>query len=101
MKNHLIPVILLALLLTPACNQKSPGTKEAAPQFNNQLTAEEKAGKVMTPEIMWKFGRLGSFALSPDGSTVLYSVTDIDLQSEAKTNEHFQDSRLMEMPGCN
>ena len=38
----------------------------------------------MTPEIMWKFGRLGTFALSPDGSTVLYTVTDIDLQSEAR-----------------
>jgi dipeptidyl aminopeptidase/acylaminoacyl peptidase len=37
----------------------------------------------MTPEIMWKFRRLGTFALSPDGKTVLYTVTDIDLQTEA------------------
>jgi len=58
--------------------------KEALPQFNNHLTAEEKAGGVMTPEIMWKFGRLGTIALSPDGSTVLYTVTNIDLQSEAR-----------------
>ncbi len=34
----------------------------------------------MTPEIMWKFRRLGTFALSPDGAAVLYTVTDIDLQ---------------------
>ena len=60
------------------------------PQFNNQLTAEEKAGGVMTPEIMWKFGRLGSFALSPDGSTVLYTVTDIDLKSEARRTNIFK-----------
>ena len=38
----------------------------------------------MTPEIMWKFGRLGTFTLSPDGANVLYTVTDIDLQSEAR-----------------
>ena len=38
----------------------------------------------MTPEIMWKFRRLGTFTLSPDGSSVLYTVTDIDLQSEAR-----------------
>ena len=57
---------------------------EPSPQFNNQLTDAEKAGGVMTPEIMWKFGRLGTFTLSPDGHTVLYTVTDIDLQSEAR-----------------
>jgi dipeptidyl aminopeptidase/acylaminoacyl peptidase len=84
MKRYLIPVILLALLFTSACKQKPEVKKEALPQFNNQLTAEEKAGGVMTPEIMWKFGRLGTFALSPDGSDVLYTVTDIDLQSESR-----------------
>ena len=44
----------------------------------------------MTPEIMWKFGRLGSFALSPDGSNVLYTVTDIDLKSEARRTNIFR-----------
>ncbi len=29
----------------------------------------------MTPEVLWSFGRLGSTAVSPDGQTVLYSVT--------------------------
>src|SRR5450759_1267510 len=84
MKKYFLPIILLALLFTSACKQKPEIKKEALPQFNNQLTAEEKAGGVMTPEIMWKFGRLGTFALSPDGSDVLYTVTDIDLQSESR-----------------
>ena len=43
----------------------------------------------MTPEIMWKFGRLGSFSLSPDGSSVLYTVTDIDLKSEDRRTNIF------------
>jgi dipeptidyl aminopeptidase/acylaminoacyl peptidase len=38
----------------------------------------------MTPEIMWKFRRLGTFTLSPDGKDVLYTLTDIDLLSEAR-----------------
>ena len=38
----------------------------------------------MTPEIMWKFGRLGTIALSPDGASVLFTVTNIDLQTEAR-----------------
>src|SRR5665647_2259118 len=84
MKKHLLPLILLALLFASSCKQNAPVAKEAVAQINNQLTSEEKAGGVMTPEIMWKFGRLGTFALSPDGSYVLYTVTDIDLQSESR-----------------
>jgi dipeptidyl aminopeptidase/acylaminoacyl peptidase len=83
MKKYLLPLVIGALIFG-SCQQKSVAPKEAVKQFDNQLTAEEKAGGVMTPEIMWKFGRLGSFSLSPDGSTVLYAVTDIDLQTEAR-----------------
>ncbi len=90
MKRYLLPVLLLTLLITSSCKQNAPVISEASPQFNNQLTSEEKAGGVMTPEIMWKFGRLGSFALSPDGSTVLYTVTDIDLQSEGRRTNIFK-----------
>ena len=90
MKRFFLPVIITALLINSSCKQKAPVTPEALPQFNNQLTAEEKAGGVMTPEIMWKFGRLGSFALSPDGSTILYTVTDIELKSEARRTNIFK-----------
>ncbi len=90
MKRYLLPVLLLALLITSSCKQNAPVISEASPRFNNQLTSEEKAGGVMTPEIMWKFGRLGSFVLSPDGSTVLYTVTDIDLQSEGRRTNIFK-----------
>ena len=90
MKRYLLPLFLLALLFSASCKQKVPVTQETSPQFNNQLTDEEKAGGVMTPEIMWKFGRLGTFTLAPDGSTVLYTVTDIDLQSEARRTNIFK-----------
>ena len=91
MKKNLFPVILFVLILAVACKQKAPVASEVvAPQIINQLTPEEKAGGVMTPEIMWKFGRLGSFALSPDGSSVLYTVTDIDLKTEARLTNIFK-----------
>jgi dipeptidyl aminopeptidase/acylaminoacyl peptidase len=90
MKKHFLLLLFAALLLVNSCKQQPPTAKEAFPQFNNQLTTEEKTGGVMTPEIMWKFGRLGTFALSPDGSTVLYTVTDIDLKSEAKRTNIFK-----------
>ena len=91
MKKYQFMVFLLTMLLLASCEQKTPVIqKETSPQFNNQLTAEEKAGGVMTPELMWKFGRLGSFTLSPDGATVLYTVTDVDLQTEARRTNIFK-----------
>jgi hypothetical protein len=91
MNRYLLPMFLLGLILTPSCKEKAPVVqKEPTLQINNQLTAEEKAGGVMTPEIMWKFGRLGTFSLSPDGMEVLYTVTDIDLKSEARVTNIFK-----------
>lgn len=90
MKKFLIPALLAAVLLVTSCNPKPTVNKDVTQQFNNQLTQEEKAGGVMTPELMWKFGRLGTFALSPDGSSVLYTVTDIDLKSEARRTNIFK-----------
>ncbi|MDZ7635384.1 MAG: hypothetical protein U5L72_13535 [Bacteroidales bacterium] len=49
------------------------------------LTDAEKAGGVLTPEILWKYGRIGSIVLSPDGATVLYTVTHYDLATEVRT----------------
>jgi dipeptidyl aminopeptidase/acylaminoacyl peptidase len=93
MKKYFLPVILIALL-SASCKQKpavtTEVTTEVKTQFNNQLTPEEKTGGVMTPEIMWKFGRLGSFALSADGSIVLYTVTDIDLKTEERRTNIFK-----------
>ena len=76
--------MIAIIMLSVSCNQKTQEVKESETLFTNQLTEEEKTGGVMTPEIMWKFGRLGSFALSPDGSAVVYTVTYIDLQTEAR-----------------
>lgn len=91
MKRYLLPVFLSVLLFSASCKQKETVIQvETTAQFNNQLTAEEKAAGVMTPEIMWKFGRLGTFVLSPNGADVLYTVTDIDLQSEVRRTNIFK-----------
>ena len=44
-------------------------------KIDNALTAEEIAAARLTPEVMWKMSRIGSHALSPDGKTVLYTLT--------------------------
>lgn len=84
MKNLLFSSLVFVTLLVVSCIQKPAPVQESTKQINNNLTEEEKSGGVMTPEILWKFRRLGTFSLSPDGSTILYSATDIDVATEAR-----------------
>ncbi len=38
------------------------------------MKAQEKSG-IYTPELLWKLGRLNEVSLSPDGKTILFSIT--------------------------
>lgn len=91
MKRTSFLLMIAIVLIHFSCKQNSPGSAsgEDAAEINTSLTTEEKAGGVMTPEIMQKFGRLGSFAISPDGSTVLYTVTLTDLPTERRHTDIF------------
>jgi len=82
--------MIVIITISVSCKQTLPESKETQVQFSNQLTEAEKSGGVMTPEIMWKFGRLGTVALSPDGMAVVYTVTEIDLPSEARRTNIFK-----------
>ncbi len=83
--------MMICIIMTMiSCNKKSPVSVTQAGDHGIILTPEEKAAGLMTPEVLWKFGRLGSIALSPDGSSVLYTVTRIDLQSEARETNIFK-----------
>ena len=90
MKRYLLTVILVVILCSVACRNKKTVTESTVPQFSNELTAEEKSGGVMTPEILWKFSRLGSFDLSPDGLSVIYTVTEINAETEARRTNIFK-----------
>mgnify|MGYP000784476229 CR=1 FL=1 len=41
--------------------------------IDNSLTQEEIAAGVLSPEVMWKMGRVGLASLSPDASRLLYT----------------------------
>ena len=57
--------VAMALLLSGfvGCNTAPEPLK-----IDNKLTAEEIAAARLTPEVMWKMGRIGGHALSPDGT---------------------------------
>lgn len=52
--------------------------------FLNQITEQEIQGARLTPELLWKFGRVADMQLSPDGKTVLYLVTRYDAKTDKK-----------------
>ena len=76
----LLPAFILMMLMSCNTKDKDPGTSDG--DFSNQLTQEELEKSVFTPEILWKFGRVGDMQLSPDGSTVLYTVTRYDAKTD-------------------
>ena len=49
-------------------------TKNTIPEVP-KLTSD-----IMTPEVLWSFGRIGDPVVSPDKSTVLYSVTNYNIE---------------------
>jgi len=80
--KHLFYVLLTILLVSGGC--KSTSTVKEEGDFTNQLTPQEIAGGKMTPEMLWKFGRIGDAQLSPDGKTVIYNVTRYDAKINKK-----------------
>ena len=60
--------------------------------IDNALTAEERAAGKFTAEVMWKMGRIGSETLSPDGTQLLYALTQYNLaENRGITTLHLRD----------
>ncbi len=61
-------------------SKKGETTANATFAIDTSLTADEISKGVLTPEIMWKFGRVGNPSLSPNGKTLVYSITYYNLK---------------------
>ncbi|WP_288180813.1 S9 family peptidase [Odoribacter laneus] len=70
MKNIIYPTLILLSLM--ACDNK----KENPEARKGYKTPEQKlSSDIMTPEVLWSFGRISNPAISPDGSKAVYGVT--------------------------
>ncbi|NJO87636.1 MAG: hypothetical protein HC831_00750 [Chloroflexia bacterium] len=73
MKN--VFLFFLAIMLVASCNNQ--------PQENKEQTNAPVIGKhdlkleseIMTPEVLWSFGRVSGVEVSPDGNKLLYGVS--------------------------
>ncbi len=68
MKKAALYIILFALV---ACSQEA--SRDEAGNYVPE-TPQLKSD-IMTPEVLWSFGRVGEPAVSPDGLSVVYTVT--------------------------
>lgn len=90
MKRTLL-AIGLAVLIFSSCQQK---TKDK--DFIDKPQIEVKNG-MLSPEVLWAFGRIGDVSVSPDGEKVLYTVTYYSVEQ----NKGNADVYIMDKDGKN
>lgn len=77
--KHIFWCLAILFLLT-GCNRE-PSAKD---DIRTPLTQKEIEGKKLTPEILWKFGRISEAQLSPDGKTVVYNLSRYNTTTNKK-----------------
>ncbi len=82
MKKILILLSILGIL-SPCQAQK----KAAAPLITKNLLS--LSSDIMTPEVLWSFGRLGDVQVSPDGEKILYGVSYYSIEQNRSNRELF------------
>jgi dipeptidyl aminopeptidase/acylaminoacyl peptidase len=69
-------IIIMAIIFTLSSCQDREQNKNYEPIIPDvELTVEEIAKGILTPEILWKFGRLGGVQVSPDAQSIVFTIT--------------------------
>ena len=86
--KKIIPIAAIALLLN-ACGEETV-KKESVPMIEKKEV--KLTSKLMTPEVLWYFGRVGNVTVSPDTKQIAYTVTYYDIEQNASNSEiHIMD----------
>ncbi len=86
MKKTILLFISIIFILS-SCQQADQAIQDEAPYIgkkNLTLTSD-----LMTPEVLWSFGRLSNVAVSPDNSTILYKTTYYDIEQNKSNGEFY------------
>jgi len=94
--RHLFFLIAITFGLLSACNdlRDKDSKKTESLIGKHYLTLESP---IMTPEVLWSFGRISEIAVSPDNKKVLYGVTYYSVPENKNNRELF----VMDIDGSN
>jgi dipeptidyl aminopeptidase/acylaminoacyl peptidase len=85
MSRNKLFIALALILLLYSCSKK----QASFPSFSDPLTTEEIKNARITPEILWKYGRVAEFQISPDGKLVAYLVYRYKIADQSKARQLF------------
>ena len=84
MKKYLIPLLMGIVMIS--CQTGAPGETELPLITKNELTL---SSDIMTPEVLWSFGRLSDVQVSPSGDRILFGVTYYSIEQDKSNRELF------------
>lgn len=90
MKN--LFVFFLIVIFFSACMKSE---KSAPVKANFTPEIPKLASDIMTPEVLWSFGRVGGTQVSPDGKSVIYGVTYFNIAE----NKSYRDIYVVPVAG--
>jgi dipeptidyl aminopeptidase/acylaminoacyl peptidase len=79
-------ILLLIPCLHAACQVDIQKETDAPLIGKNELSL---SSDIMTPEVLWSFGRLGDVQVSPDGGKILYGVSYYSIEQNRSNRELF------------
>lgn len=86
MKKFLTLLIIVSIAgLYSCCPKEKKETSKEAPLIEKKEM--KLTNDLMTPEVLWSFGRLSEPSVSPDKSTILYGVTYYDIEQNKGNRE--------------
>ncbi|MFW6268320.1 MAG: alpha/beta fold hydrolase [Marinilabiliaceae bacterium] len=91
-KTAILLMLGLVLLASCADNNKK---EDMHPTFNPEKVDTQNG--ILTPEILWSFGRIGNVKVSPDDTQLLYTVSHPDIEE----NTFHTDLYLVDTDGNN
>ena len=91
MKFKILTVAFLALIFA-SCSRTEQPKENAIGQ-----TMPKIENGILTPEVLWSFGRLGETAISPNGSTISYTISYYSIEQNKSNSDLF----IMNIDGSN
>src|SRR5690554_3263134 len=90
-----VKIIIMAILIggsVISCNNTSNSTQERSKKDMTEIIGRAKPtiqDGIITPEVLYSFGRIGEVQVSPDKSRFVYQITYVSVEQNKTNSELF------------